>query len=91
MFDHPVHFCFYNCAIVAEKLTQSTSLISHSGVHYWSICLPQTQHLSIILISNPNIVTENAFSLWLFFYSNTIFVEVFKCNKYKATLYLGYF
>uniref|UniRef100_A0A672S6E6 Protein LAP2-like n=1 Tax=Sinocyclocheilus grahami TaxID=75366 RepID=A0A672S6E6_SINGR len=25
-------------------------------------CLPQTQHLSIILISNPNIVTENAFS-----------------------------
>ncbi len=36
-------------------------------VHYWSICLPQTQHLSVILISNPNIVTENAFSLWFFF------------------------
>ncbi len=39
---------------------------------------------TIILISNPNIVTENAFSLWLFFfYSNTIFIDVFKCNKYN--------
>ncbi len=47
MFDHPVHFSFYNCA-------------------------------TIILISNPNIFTENAFSLWLFFlYSNTIFVDMF--------------
>uniref|UniRef100_A0A672S6B9 Protein LAP2-like n=1 Tax=Sinocyclocheilus grahami TaxID=75366 RepID=A0A672S6B9_SINGR len=31
-------------------------------------CLPQTQHLSIILISNPNIVTENAFSALQFFF-----------------------
>ncbi len=54
MFDHPVHFCFYK-----QKI--------HTGVHYWSICLPQTHNLSIILISNPNIVTENAFSLLLFF------------------------
>ncbi len=38
----------------------------HTGVHYWYICSPQTQHLSIILISNPNFVTENAFSLWFF-------------------------
>ncbi len=57
------------------------------------------QHLSILLISNPNIVTENVFSLWIFlFYSNTIFIDVFKYNKYKKhiiqcflLLHLGYF
>ncbi len=36
---------------------------------------------TITLFSTPNIVTENAFSLWLV-YSNTIFIDVFKCNKY---------
>ncbi len=32
MFDHPVHFCFYNCAVVAEKLTQHKP---QQVVHYW--------------------------------------------------------
>ncbi len=36
---------------------------------------------TITLISNTNIVTEHAFSLWLV-YSNTIFIDVFKCNTY---------
>ncbi len=60
-------FCFYNSAVVAETLPHSTSLISHRR----STTDPSVYHkhniLSIILISNPNIVTENAFSLWFFF------------------------
>ncbi len=50
-----------------QKSLHTTQAWFHTGVHYLSICLPQTQHLSIVLISNPNTVTENAFSLWLFF------------------------
>ncbi len=43
--------------------------LSHRSLQLIRGC-SQTQHLSIILISNPNIVTENAFSaLWFFFYT----------------------
>ncbi len=45
------------------------TVLSHRSPLLIHGCLPQT-HLSIILISNPNIVTENAFSaLWFFFYT----------------------
>ncbi len=61
--------CIFVFTIVQwlQKRLHTAQAWFHTGVHYWSICLPQTQHLSIILISNPNIVTENAFSLRFFF------------------------
>ncbi len=42
--------CIFTFAIM--QLLQKCLLKSlfHTGVHYWSICLPQSQHLSIILI-----------------------------------------
>ncbi len=94
--------CIFVFTIVQllQKSLRTAQAWFHTGVHYWSICLPQTQHLSIIWISNPNIVTENAFFIVIlfFFYSNTIFIDVFKCNKYKKhiiqcflLLHLGYF
>ncbi len=44
-------FCFHTGRVCSLMLIHS--------------CLQQTQHLSIILISNPHVVTENAFSaLW---------------------------
>ncbi len=62
--------CIFVFTIVQflQKSLHTAQAWFHTGVHYWSIRLPQTQHLSIILISNPNIVTENAFSLWFFFF-----------------------
>ncbi len=64
------------------------TVLSHGSLQLIRGCLLQTQHLSIILISNPNIVTENAFSaLWFFFFllSTVIqsFIDVFKGIKYK--------
>ncbi len=61
--------------------------LSHRSLQLIRGCLLQTQHLSIILISNPNIVTELDFSaLWFFFLHSTViqsFIDVFKRNKYK--------
>ncbi len=53
--------CIFVFTIVQllQKSLHTAQAWFHTGVHYWSICLPQTQHLSIIWISNPNIVTEN--------------------------------
>ncbi len=67
MFDHPVHFSFYNCA-------------------------------TIILISIQTFLLKMLFHCdYFFFYSNTIFVDMFKCKKYKKhiiqcflLLHLGY-
>ncbi len=65
-------------------------LISHrtrlQSAHH--SCLQQTQYLSIILISNPNIVTENAFSaLWSSFIKvRQSFIDVSKCKKYKQCI-----
>ncbi len=64
------------------------TVLSHGSLQLIRGCLLQTQHLSIILISNPNIVTENAFSaLWFFFFLHSTviqsFIDVFKGNKYK--------
>ncbi len=107
MFDHALHFCFYNRAIAYTQhkpdfmscmwdgllhQVHTYSVCSVYAVHVWYVsgaeaartelshrslqlirgCVLQTQHLAIILISNPNIITENAFSaLWSFFYTVT--------------------
>ncbi len=85
--SHILHLQFVcSPCVVRNGAEAALTVLSHRSLQLIHGCLPQT-HLSIVLISNPNIVTENAFSaLWFFFfiqYSNTIFIDVFKCNKYK--------
>ncbi len=65
---------FFTIVQLLQKSLHTAQAWFHTGVH-WSI-----QHLSIILITNPNIVTENAFSLWFFFFTVIVFIDVFKCN-----------
>ncbi len=98
MFDHPVHFCFYNCAIVAEKLTQhkpdftQESTTDPSVYHKHNIYPLFWFQIQTLLLK----VLFHCDSF--FFYSNTIFIDVFKCNTYKKhiiqcflLLHLGYF
>ncbi len=99
MFDHPVHFCFYNCAIVAEKLTHRTSLISHME----STTDPSVYHkrniYPLFWFQVQTLLLKMLFPCdYFFFYSNTIFIDMLKCNKYKKhiiqcflLLHLGYF
>ncbi len=63
----PCILVFFTIVQLLQKSLHTAQAWFHTGVHYWSICLAQTQHVSIILISNLNIVTENTFSLWFFF------------------------
>ncbi len=53
---YAVYVRYISSAEAAQTQCASTQESATDGF------IPQTQHLSIILISNPNIVTENAFS-----------------------------
>lgn len=62
---YAVYVQYVSCAEAAQTLL----VLSHRSLQLIRGCLLQTLHLSIILNSNPNIVTENAFSaLWFFFF-----------------------
>ncbi len=75
------------CALRMGCRSSTDSLCFHTGrvcspllIHG---CLPQTQHLSIILISNPNVVRLNRkyfFSIVILFYHSTVtlsFIDIF--------------
>ncbi len=80
MFDHPVHFCFYNCAIAytqhkpdfTQESTTDPSVYHKHNIYplFWfQIKHCYWKYFFIVIL--------------FFFYSNTIFIDVFKCNKYK--------
>ncbi len=69
-------FFFEGWRGIFQKYTFKYTFMFDNLVHFYIY-----NCATITLISNPNIVTENAFSLW-FVYSNTIFIDVFKCNTY---------
>ncbi len=85
------------CSVYAVRVRYASgaeaalTVPSHRSLQLICGCLLQTQNVSIILISNPNIVIENAFSaLWYCFTqsSNTIFHrQVNTINTSKATHY----
>ncbi len=64
----PGSHAYFVCSVYAVHVwyvsgaEAALTVLSHRSLQLICGCLPQTQHLSIILISNPNIVTENAFS-----------------------------
>ncbi len=91
MFDHPAHFCFYNCAIVAEKLTHSTSLISQEYTTDPSVYHKHNIY-PLFLFQIQTLLLKMLFHCdSFFFYSNTIFIDVFKCNKYKKPIIQCFF
>ncbi len=98
MFDHPVHFCFYNCAIAAEKLTQHKPDFTQESTTDPSVY--HKHNIYPLFWFQIQTVTNKCFFILIifFFYSNTIFIDVFKYNKYKKPiiqcfllLHLGYF
>ncbi len=75
------------CALRMLCRSSTDSFCFHTG-HVWSPvlirgCLPQTQHLSIILILKPNVVSlywKCFFSIVILFYQDTVtqsFIDIF--------------
>ncbi len=78
MFDHPVHFCFYNRAAVAEKLTHSTSLISHRSPLLIHLFTTNTTFIHYFDFKSKHCHWKCFFIVILFFF--TVIECSHKCN-----------
>ncbi len=87
MFDHPVHLYFYYCAVVAEKLTHSTSLISQESTTDPSVYHKHNIY-PLFLFQITTLLLKMLFHCDpFFFYSNTIFIDVFIRNTLFDAFY----